>query len=639
MRKTKVFFVIMMLACALSVVGCDLSFVSDHSCVYGEWEVIDEATCGMDGSMVRYCDFCDKYEIKSIEKTGHTVVIDPAVDATETSPGKTEGKHCSECGEIIVRQQYIYIADYSDPTKYSGDYAYNYLSDNYDNAEAMLALYDKIDEESEYFHSSTRDAETKKISDKDTYYAAEIGFGDLGLSQEEALAVWNAYRYDHPLYYWMSNVVSYTSSSLSLLVFEEYAEGDVRADLNEQIYSAVEGYINALNGKTDIYQKTLSFHDNIIFATEYGYEDDGVTPLDDPYAHSVLGTLIYGEGVCESYTKTFQLLLNFSGIENVYVSGYAREAHAWNLVKLDNDEWYWFDLTWDDVPKNGLGVRHSYFCVSDYDNVLIYDGAPTGRFGTILEDHNPDPVRELGSNFFYELPESADDSYEYDGAMPREEVIEINGLSYVICGADVCALVNINLNGDVVIPESITYLGDYYEVAMIGVFEDGMICSGTVILADKSFNTPNITSITIPSTIKCIWDYAFLYGKTVRTYIVDKDNDVYSSLEGVLFTKNLYTLIQYPYASNLSSYSVPGETVEIAWGAFGDGGNVFYPKQLKALDMGTGIAVIGAGHFGAGYRDETPLKQSEIIIIDGYYDALRRIFGFSLNIDSEDPNF
>ena len=57
-----------------------------------------------------YCTVC-KTEIrrshKTIEKTAHTEAIDAAVEPTCTTPGKTEGKHCSVCNEVLVAQKEI----------------------------------------------------------------------------------------------------------------------------------------------------------------------------------------------------------------------------------------------------------------------------------------------------------------------------------------------------------------------------------------------------------------------------------------------------------------------------------------------------------------------------------------------------
>ena len=431
----------------------------------------------------------------------------------------------------------------------------------------------------------------------------------------------------------MSNQVSFTTEALTLIAYDEYAEGSVRDEFNSRIYGRVKEYVEDLDGRGSEYQIALSFHDGIILSSNYAYESDGVTPQDDAYAHNVLGVMLLGEGVCESYTKAFQLLLNYCDIENIYVSGYAGEPHAWNLVKLDNDEWYWFDLTWDDTPGIGLGVRYSYFCVNDFDNVKVFDGSADG-FGTFIQDHTPDTPKELGTEFAYSIPERAESSFDYDGVLLRDEVIAIDGLSYVIYGSDTCALVNIAVEGDVIIPETITYKGFEYNVAVIGTFENGKIMSGSVIETDEiTYKTPNITSITIPKTVKFIWDYAFIHSNTVESFVVEAENDVFASQEGVLFTKNLYTLIQYPLAAKQVSYSVPSSTVEIAYGAFGDGGNIFCPKYLRMLSIGNNVAVIGAGHFGRGYRDFAPLNGSDVIVIEGYLDRLKRIFGSGLLVE------
>ena len=38
--------------------------------------------------------------------------------------------------------------------------------------------------------------------------------------------------------------------------------------------------------------------------------------------------------------------------------------HAWNLVRLDDGNWYWVDVTWDDAGGNN-GAAHTWFCLSD----------------------------------------------------------------------------------------------------------------------------------------------------------------------------------------------------------------------------------------------------------------------------------
>ena len=74
---------------------------------WGEWTVTTPASCTATGEETRTCDRCVATEKRELAKTGHTEVVDPAVGATCTEPGKTEGKHCSVCNAVIKAQEVI----------------------------------------------------------------------------------------------------------------------------------------------------------------------------------------------------------------------------------------------------------------------------------------------------------------------------------------------------------------------------------------------------------------------------------------------------------------------------------------------------------------------------------------------------
>ena len=74
---------------------------------WGEWTVTTPASCTATGEETRTCDRCAATEKRELAKTGHTEVVDPAVEATCTEPGKTAGKHCSVCNAVTVAQEVI----------------------------------------------------------------------------------------------------------------------------------------------------------------------------------------------------------------------------------------------------------------------------------------------------------------------------------------------------------------------------------------------------------------------------------------------------------------------------------------------------------------------------------------------------
>ena len=75
----------------------------DHN--YGDWITIKEPSCIERGSKKQVCKACSYEKIADISALGHIEDIDAAVPATCTEKGKTEGKHCSVCGEVLVSQK------------------------------------------------------------------------------------------------------------------------------------------------------------------------------------------------------------------------------------------------------------------------------------------------------------------------------------------------------------------------------------------------------------------------------------------------------------------------------------------------------------------------------------------------------
>ncbi|MBQ8413695.1 MAG: hypothetical protein IJX58_00425 [Clostridia bacterium] len=674
MKTVKLFILTLFLISCAVFSGCELLLDSDHTCVFTEWEETEEATCLSPGREERFCIYCYEtdfrvipkedhspvdYEgraatcteagktagsycqvckgilsgIQDIEALGHTVVIDPATEPTDDKPGRTEGKHCATCGEVLIKQTTIFSGDFSNPQKYHGDYAFTSLKE-LDNGEEMCEFYLEIDALASDFHSSLNDAKIKENDGNANYYMAEVHYSDNGITTEQALSAWNAYIKDHPLYYRMSSHTTYTDDYITLIVDDEYVDGEVREEINVSLYKTVEKYILSLEGEGSYYGITLGLHDVIIENASYAYENDGVTPSLKNSAHNILGVLLEGEGVCESYAKAFQLILNYYSIDNVFVTGYAGEAHAWNLVELDDGRWYWYDLTWDDQPEWMLGVKHNYFCVSSADYVDWRDGGSSGE-NKFLQDHTPAEPGGTGIYFSYELPEVSDTPYVYDGLMLRDDIIVKDGLSYVLIAFNKLALIDISKEGNVAIPETVDYKGTTLEISCIGSYdsETGLMGSGSVIEYNRITKEHiDVTSISIPSTVEFIWDFAFDYCYSIQSYNVSSDNPVYSSVNGVLFTKSTYTLIKYPLAKTGISYTVPESTVEIAFGAFGDGGNVFCPKHLLWLTIPESTEVIGAYNGGKGFRDKIPTDPSDILIADGYMERLEAMLGNGLII-------
>ena len=79
----------------------------DHTHVWSDWVVVKDATEEAEGEKMRSCTKCEYEEREAIPKSDHVhdVTVIPAVEATCTSTGKTEGTYCSKCEMILTSQK------------------------------------------------------------------------------------------------------------------------------------------------------------------------------------------------------------------------------------------------------------------------------------------------------------------------------------------------------------------------------------------------------------------------------------------------------------------------------------------------------------------------------------------------------
>ena len=109
-------------------------------------------------------------------------------------------------------------------------------------------------------------------------------------------------------------------------------------------------------GLANDFEIALWMHDWIINHANYDYDYNHYGPD---------GVLLGGTGVCDSYSKAYNLLLRAMGIDTKRITGVAGGgSHAWNAIKL-NGKWYYVDATWDDPNRGGGYENHMYFCIPE----------------------------------------------------------------------------------------------------------------------------------------------------------------------------------------------------------------------------------------------------------------------------------
>ena len=113
--------------------------------------------------------------------------------------------------------------------------------------------------------------------------------------------------------------------------------------------------------------------------------------------------------------------------------------------------------------------------------------------------------------------------------------------------------------GDAVLPDEVTYI------------------------APLAFEGANqMTSLTLNNKVKGIGDRAFLFCTAMTKFVVPEANESFSTIEGVLYSKDQTKLIAYPAGLTADSYTLGAKVSAIEPGAF------LTPMHLKAVEVATG---------------------------------------------------
>lgn len=176
---------------------------------------------------------------------------------------------------------------------------------------------------------------------------------DTGSSDEEVRGTYDAGNYAK----YKNAYINSTTAGLS---------GDEITFFNN-LKNCLDGAVNY----TRMVDKEKAVYDWIILNCHYDTASNH-----GAYTYKPEGVFIYGEAVCDGYTKAMKLCMDILEIPCTRVVGYATGGlHSWNNIKLDDGCWYELDVTWGDpLPDRQGRVSYKYFNVtSEYMSGTHYN--------------------------------------------------------------------------------------------------------------------------------------------------------------------------------------------------------------------------------------------------------------------------
>lgn len=213
-------------------------------------------------------------------------------------------------------------------------------------------------------------------------------------------------------------------------ISDAYISGDVSglSDSEKKTYDIAKKTLESIvNDKMSIYQKEEAVYDWLGSNVTFNTSSLLAVPGSDLNTHTPYGVLTGKTAVCVGFATTFKLFMNMLGLDCMVMHD-KELSHSWDIVKLDDDQWYMCDVTLDD-RSNGKPIHKYFNCTSaqfsqnhEYDDTL-YPVATGTKYNYAAQHARdikdvkkiPSIVKKLidgkKSNDFLRLPKNADMGY------------------------------------------------------------------------------------------------------------------------------------------------------------------------------------------------------------------------------------
>lgn len=340
--------------------------------------------------------------------------------------------------------------------------------------------------------------------------------------------------------------------------------------------------------------------------TEKEHLETSISPNDIVVSYRVTDGYIYfnkNTGEITGCDASVTIAAIPSTIQSVKVTSIGREAFSWcnNLISVsipnsvteikENAFYYCNALTEiylsdsvtsiDENAISNCNKLESIQVDSDNPSFASLDGilfdqdlttllkVPEGKQGTYTI---PSGVTDIGNYAFYNC-ENLSNIYLPDS------IVSIGDAAFQSCSS----------LGSICIPNGVSCIRKSTFSNCIDLQTIELLDGVTSIEQDAFWNC-GLTSISLPSSIKIIDKSAFRDCNRLSSINVERNNPYYSSLDGVLYSKDMSILIQFPRDKDAKEFSIPFGVINI-------GEDAFSGSSLTKIVIPSSVTTIGKGAF------------------------------------------